>query len=97
MDVKPTAIARNDGVPAGDIVSYHPSGWPYSIAMSNTTAQSPNLYDTTYGYEQVVGCAHGLPNEPLFYGAFDEASLVTVPGQSFCDSIDSLDPCEFSC
>lgn len=96
MDVKPTLFTRNSGLSPADTVSYHSSGWPYSIPTSNTTTPSSDLYDTSYGYEQIVGCADGLPNEPLFYNAFDQADLVTVPGHSFCDSIDSLDRCDFN-
>ena len=97
MDVKPTLITRNSGLPAADTISYLSSGWPYSISISNTTTQSSDLYDTSYGYEQIVGCADGHPDEPLFFNAFDQNDLATVPGHSFCDSIDSLDRCDFSC
>ncbi|SLM37727.1 Winged helix-turn-helix DNA-binding domain [Lasallia pustulata] len=88
VDAKPAFNTRNSGLSAADTVPYHSSGWPYSIPTPNTTTHSPDLYETSYGYEQIVGCADGLPSEPLFYNA---------PGHSFCDSIDSSDCCGFSC
>lgn len=94
MDTKPTLKTRHSGLSPANTVPYHSSGWPYSMPISSTTTQPLDLYDTSYGYGQIVGCADGLLNEPLFYDAFDQSDLATVPGHSFCDSVDS---CDFSC
>ena len=97
VDAKPTLVARDSSLSAPDTASYHSSDWPYHLPISNTAIQSSELYGTPYGYEDIVGCTDGLPSDSLFYNALDQGDTTTVPSHSFCDSIDSLDGCDFNC
>lgn len=70
---------------------------PYYLHTPNPPA-TPLIADvSTYGFPDIVGCAPGTSNDPLFYDSLDTTDSPMLPCHPFCDSEDNLLSCGLGC